>query len=209
VSGEANRASVGRQEHTKSEIPKLLSTFHILPFLYSSLDTANHHSSNTDSHHTAEVRAVYRDNLADILPIHIQSRSDSLRLNHTTLTNVTATRTNAAYIHSIILPRDISHRPNRTLNGRMEAVVILRCKSENRESTAGILSRLPLVGVAEESGNGEFAAFDPEACGLANGLECHQSTIGAAHDTIWVVGAFDWTGRGFKFAVESGVALVG
>jgi len=91
----------------------------------------------------------------------------------------------------------------------MEAVVILRCKSENRKSTAGVFFRLPLVGVAEESGNGEFAAFDPEAGGLADGRECHQSTIGATHDTVWVVGAFDWTGRGFKFAVESGVALVG
>jgi len=107
------------------------------------------------------LRAVYRDNRLEMVFDDIERGSDGLGLNHATLTNLTTMSTDKCNLRL----RDDTPE---ILDGRIEMVVTLGCKSKNCESTACALLCLGLVGITEELSNGEFAAFDPEACGLAD-----------------------------------------
>ena len=131
------------------------------PFFHGSLDGAIHHGPEVAGHHVAGLRAVYRDNRLEIVSDDIERGSDGLGLNHATLTNFT---TMSMHKCNLRLRDDTPE----ILDGRIEMVVTLGCKSKNCESTACALFCLGLVGITEELSNGEFAAFDPEARGLAD-----------------------------------------
>ena len=131
------------------------------PFFRGSLDAAIHHGPEAAGHHVAGLRAVYRDNHLEMVFDDIERGSDGLGLNHATLTNFTIMSTDKC---NLCLRDDTPE----ILDGRVEMVVTLGCKSKNCKSTACALLCPGLVGITEELSNGEFAAFDPEACALAD-----------------------------------------
>ena len=65
---------------TKGEISKFLATLDLLTLFHSCLNTSNHHGTYTHSHDTPKYRTIYGNDLANILTIHIECCTDSLRL---------------------------------------------------------------------------------------------------------------------------------
>jgi hypothetical protein len=91
-------------------------------------------------------------------------------------------------VDGVILARDISHRPDGAINGRVKSVVILGCEAENNERASHIPFRLVLVHVPEEPCNSKLAAFNPQFCRFASRLERHKPAICPAHETIRIFG---------------------
>jgi len=85
------------------------------------------------------------------------------------------------HIHGIILSRNAGYWTDRTVNRRVKTVVILRRQSEDCNSATMESVSLSHVGVAEQPGDGEFAAFDPKTCGFTDWLEHHESAIRATN----------------------------
>ena len=70
----------GSGVHTKCKVSKLLSALDVFPFFDCSMDTANHHSTDTYGHDAPKGGAVNGDDLADIFTIDVESREDGLGL---------------------------------------------------------------------------------------------------------------------------------
>ena len=81
-------------------------------------------------------------------------------------------------------------------------MIILGCQAEDGECTTGISFRLLFIVFTEQTGNGKFAAFDPQARSFADGLKCHHATVGTADEAVWVVGGLDWTSGRLEFSVD-------
>ena len=70
-------------KRTKGKITKLIPPFHLVPFLHRRVYGADHHRSDTYTHHTTELRAINGYDLANVLAIHVQCRADRLWLPRT------------------------------------------------------------------------------------------------------------------------------
>lgn len=79
-------------------------------------------------------------------------------------------------------------------------MIVLRGKTEDSQSAPMILLGLALVRVTKESGDGELTTFDPKLGGLINSGERHQTAVGTADETVWVVRLFNRASGGLQFA---------
>ena len=84
----------------------------------------------------------------------------------------------------------------------MEAVVVLRRKAGDSESTTDVALCLCLVRFAQEARDREFSAFDPQPRRFVDRFEGHQSTVGGAYEAVWVIEAFDGTRGWLELAIE-------
>jgi hypothetical protein len=67
--------------HTKGKVAELLATLHLITLTLGGENRTNHHGPNTNSHDAAEVWTVDRYDLASVLPVDVQGRSDGLGLH--------------------------------------------------------------------------------------------------------------------------------
>ncbi len=74
-------------------------------------------------------------------------------------------------------------------------MVVLRREAEDSKSTTDVALRLSLVRFAQEPRDREFSALDPQPRRFVDGFEGHQSTVGGAHEAVWVIEAIDGDAR--------------
>lgn len=191
------------QTPTKGEIPKLLATLNVVAFVDGSLDATHHHRTHAHRHHAPKLRRVNGDDLPRILAVYIQGRTNCLGL--LTQDQIPISRTKDGqwtHIDSVILPSDVRHLPDRPLHRRVESMIVLGRKPEDCKRATVVLVCLRSILLAEESGDGELAAFDPQTSGFRHGFECHEAAVGGADEAVRVIGSLDWAGRGFEFPGE-------
>ena len=81
-------------------------------------------------------------------------------------------------------------------------MVILRCETEDTQCPAVVPLRLGAVCWAEQARDGKLAALDPELRGFVDGLEDHETAVGAGDEAEGVGGVLDGAGVGLELAVE-------
>lgn len=103
---------------TESKVAEFVTSLDFLSLHNGGLDTTNHHSSDTDTHHSAELRAVDGNNLSSVLTIDIQRSSNSLWLNKELLSITYYGRfTRETYIDGVVFTRNEGHRTDLTIDG--------------------------------------------------------------------------------------------
>jgi hypothetical protein len=99
----------GKREPTERKIPKLFTTLNRLTFFNRGFNAAHHHSTDTYSHNSTELRTINRYNFANVLAIHIQRSSNSLWLVYPVYINQIGLKNLRieTYVYSVILSRYI------------------------------------------------------------------------------------------------------
>ena len=106
------------------------------------------------------------------------------------------------YVHRIVLARDVCHHSDTAFHRQMEAVVILRREAEDSKSSTNVALRLCLLRFAQQTRNCKFSTFGPQPRRFVDGFEGHQSTVGGAHEAVWIVEAVDGASGWLELAIK-------
>jgi hypothetical protein len=81
-------------------------------------------------------------------------------------------------------------------------MVVLRREAEDSKSPTLIAIGLTTICITQEPRDSELATLDPYACRVLYGLKRHHAAVGAADQSVRVLGLFDRTSIGLELAVE-------
>lgn len=121
---------------------------------------------------------------ADVLAIYVERRADS------------------HWVDGVVLALEELWFAHDAVDGDVEAVVVLGSKAEDAEGA--LLEAFGILGVriAEEAGDGEFAAFDPDSGGVFDAVEGDAAAVGGGDDDFWVIWGAARAGVRLELAVE-------
>jgi hypothetical protein len=128
--------------------------------------------------------AVNRDDDTDVLSIDVQRTS------------------NGHWIDGIIFTIDLLWFSHHTVNRDVEAVVILRRKTEDTQTTVGVTFRIVRICGPQKSLNGELAALDPDFGRLIHAVKDDGSTIRGGDNDARVIRSGTWSCLWLKCAVK-------
>ena len=131
---------------------------------------------------------------ADVLAINIKGRTDGHGIDR------------------VVLTLDQFRLAHNTIHWDVEAVIILRRKSEDSKCAIVEPLRILRIGIAEETCHTELAALDPDTLGILETVENDRATIGGADDDIRVIGRGARSSVGLQFTVKElveGLELIG
>lgn len=154
---------------TKLEVSKLFRPLDLLSLLASNDCATNHHGSHTDDHDPTMLNAVNRYDNSDVFAIDVQRRSDSHGID------------------GIVLAFDSLGLTHDAINGDMEAMIILRRKSEDTQCTTFVSGSVFGIGISEQSLHVELTTLDPDLGRLGKAVEHDASAVGRRDDNSRVL----------------------
>ena len=151
---------------TELEVSKLLSSLDVFSRLASDDSAADHHSAYADDHDPAMLLRVDGHQNSHIFAVNIEGRSNGHRVD------------------SVVFAFDKLGLAHDTIHWDVEAMVVLRRKAENAESTTLVPLRVFRVAAGQKTFHSKVSSFYPNRLSSIKCVEDNTATICWRHDDL-------------------------